>query len=107
MDEQGGEKIEILADCFGFLLNDARERNLLRDDFYHLSDSVLRGFKMFQGFDPLTEFPGYRLEQAYLIWQQCPQQTLKAVLEANGFFIPDESPIPGTMKIYFTDESGH
>jgi hypothetical protein len=90
MDAQGGEKIDLLTELFGRLLSDAGERKLLRDDFYFLSDQVLQKFKMLQGFDCTTHFPGNRLEQALLIWRQCPRNTLKAILKANGFVLPED-----------------
>lgn len=84
MDAEGGEKLEILARLYELLLTDAVRRGTLRDDFYHLSDSVLIKFKLFQGFDPTAAFDGGSLEQACSIWKACPQHLLKAVLAANG-----------------------
>lgn len=95
MDSQGGEKIETLCALFGLLVQDAQNRQLLHDDFYYLSDSVLAKFKMLQGFDPFSDFPGYRLEQAYLIWCQCPLQLLNAIAEANGLPQSSEPILPG------------
>lgn len=97
MDAQGGEKIETMTALFGALLDDARKRNLLSDEFYYLSDSVLGTFKLFQGFHPLAAFPGYRLEQALTIWNQSPVQTRNAVLVANGFLPSQESWGPGVI----------
>jgi len=79
MDAQGGEKIDMMERLYGALCEDARERGIMRDDLYFVGDTVLARFKMFQGFDPWTPFPGCRIEQAHLIWRQCPQHTLKAV----------------------------
>jgi hypothetical protein len=84
MDAENGEKIEVLAEFFRRLLADARERNLLRDHFYFLGDQVLAKFKMFQGFEPTFAFPGSRLEQAYLIWRQCPKRMRDALLKSAG-----------------------
>jgi len=82
MDAEGGENIDLLTEFFGRLLDDAKHRNLLRDDFYFLSDDVLARFKLAQSFEPNTHFPGTQLEQAFTIWNQCPQNTLIAVLKA-------------------------
>ena len=82
MDAEGGEKIEVMARLFSILATDARERGILRDDFYFISDDALGRFKMFQGFDYFTSFPGCRIEQAFLIWAQCPFNTLQAVISA-------------------------
>lgn len=95
MDAQGGEKIEIMTDLYGELCRDATERNLLGDDYYFLSDLVLSKFKMFQGFDPFTHFPGLCVEQAYLIWLQTPLNTKNALLVANGFPPTYEPVLPG------------
>ncbi|HEX8451755.1 MAG TPA: hypothetical protein VF647_06650 [Longimicrobium sp.] len=84
MDAQGGEKIERLAVLYSMLYDDACTRNLLRDDYYFLSDSVLSKFKMFQGFEPYLAFAGYRIEQARSIWNQSPFGTLSAVISAQG-----------------------
>ena len=88
MDAEGGEKIELLTACFRLLLSDATARRLLRDDFYFFSDQVLAKFKLFQGFEPFTYFPGNRLEQAFLIWRQTPRHMRDALLKANGFKLP-------------------
>lgn len=82
MDTEGGENIDLMTEFFGRLLTDAKRRNLLRDDFYFLSDEVLSRFKLAQGFEPDYYFPGTRLEQAFAIWKQCPQNTLTAVIKA-------------------------
>lgn len=82
MDAEGGENIDLLTEFFGRLLMDAKRRNILRDDFYFLSDEVMAKFKLAQGFKPDHYFPGFRLEQAFTIWNQCPQNTLVAMLKA-------------------------
>jgi hypothetical protein len=38
----------------------------------------------YTAFDPTTPFKGSRIGQAYTIWIQTPQQTLNALLEADG-----------------------
>jgi len=95
MDAQGGEKIETLCALFGLLVSDARERKVLCNELYYLSNKVLSKFKMLQGFDPFTEFPGFRLEQAHLIWLQSPLQLRNAILEANGLPILSDPIFPG------------
>lgn len=52
MDAEGGEDIELLTEFFWRLLTDAKERNLLRDDFYFLSDHALGAFKITQRLRP-------------------------------------------------------
>ena len=82
MDAEGGENIDLLTEFFGRLCDDAKSRHLLRDDFYFLSNEVLAMFKLAQGFEPNQYFPGFRIEQAFAIWNQCPQNTLLALLKA-------------------------
>jgi|JI6StandDraft_1071083.scaffolds.fasta_scaffold155402_2 hypothetical protein len=100
MDAQGGEKIDMLAELFGILLENARSRGMLCDIYYHFSEIALRKFKLFQGFDPSTEFSGYPLEQAYSIWRQAPRNVLNAVLAANGLG-PISVPDPGSIYVEF------
>lgn len=103
MDAEGGEKIELMMDLYGTLMSDAAERGILRDDYYFLSDNVLGRFKMFQGYDPYTPFPGTRLEQAYSIWRQTPKGMRDAILQANGIE-PFDGPLPpGEAYIVFAD----
>jgi hypothetical protein len=94
MDAQGGEKIETMLNLYGTLLDDARTRGILRDDFYHLSDSTLRSFKKAQGFNSDQPFPGCRLEQAHAIWHACPQNLFEAMfttalMQLSNSRIPD------------------
>lgn len=85
MDAEGGEDIELLWSYFCLLIEDAKRRSLLRDDFYYFTDQLLAKFKLFQSLDYDLVFPGTRLEQAALIWRQTPRCTMNAILEANGF----------------------
>lgn len=100
MDAQGGEKIDILAELFGVLAENARSRGMLRDDYYHLSETVLTVFKALQDFDPSAHFPGSQLEQAYTIWRHSPPSMRNAVLEANGIE-PIDEPMLGWGYIRF------
>ena len=105
MDAEGGEQIETMTALFWLLLDDARKRYLLREDFYFLSESTLSRFKLFQGFDWNAPFPGTAIEQAYLIWRQTPRGMRDAVLAANGFKLPKNFIQTGRVVIVF--ESGH
>lgn len=84
MDHESGEKIEILTTLYGLLLKNAIKRNIYYVEFYHLSESVLSKFKMFQGFDPDTKFSGAPLEQAFTIWNQAPLPMIKALFDKNS-----------------------
>lgn len=102
-DAQGGEKLPLMERFYSLLLDDALERRLLRDEFYFLSDAVLRSFKRMQGFDASTDFPGSRLEQAYLILAEPERPLRNALAEANGFRLGDEPLLPGGAVIVWGD----
>jgi hypothetical protein len=99
MDAQDGEKLEMMERLYSILATDAKERGILRDDLYFISDDILGRFKMFQGFDYFTYFPGCRVEQAFLIWAQNPLNTRRALACASGFDLPREPFVPGTTYI--------
>jgi len=84
MDAQGGEKLEMLAELYRMLLADALERNMLRDDYYYLSDDVLEIFERYQGCEA-DDLSMPRLKQAVMIWNQCPGVIREAILKAIGF----------------------
>ncbi|HKT54590.1 MAG TPA: hypothetical protein VJP88_09060 [Caulobacteraceae bacterium] len=74
--------------------------------FYDLTEQVLAKFKMFQGFEPETAFPGPPVRQAYLIWAQTSLSVRRALAEANGVPMTDQPILPGKAYIVFDDESG-
>lgn len=105
MDSEGEEKIEDITDMLRALLEDAKLREQLTDDWYYLSDRTLGVLKLLQGFDASVYFPGRRLEQAFRIWKQAPRCLVDAVLRANGFE-PLTHPF-GTLHIRLqAEESG-
>jgi hypothetical protein len=100
MDMQGGEKIDILCNLFYLLIDDARSRKILGDEFYFLSDHTIQVFKRLQGFAFQTDFPGCRLEQAALIWHQTPLAQRNALLLANGVESTSMPFLPG-VTVFF------
>jgi hypothetical protein len=90
MDAEGGDNIDLTACFFNALAEDARTRELLCDEYYFLSDSALCTFKRFQCINLDLDFPGYRIEQAYLIWRQTSRSVLRLLLEANGATLPPD-----------------
>ncbi|WP_140336241.1 HNH endonuclease [Acinetobacter seifertii] len=85
MDEQGGEKIEIMSELFDELLHNAKARGLLCDEFYFLSENTLQILRRFQGYKAHTIISGLCLEQANQIWKGAPLNVINAILKANGF----------------------
>ena len=90
MDAEDGEKIELALAFLTYLIEDAKKQKLLRDDFYYFSDQALITFKKFQTIDADLKFPGLRIEQAQLIWDQTPRCMMEAILNANGFDLPKD-----------------
>jgi hypothetical protein len=106
MDYEGGDNIDLAAALFNSLGEDAKERGLLCDEYYYVSDSALRTFKRLQCIDPDLEFPGYRVEQAYLIWRQTSRAVLHLLLEANGVMLPPDLIQTGPLTIISADVAG-
>jgi hypothetical protein len=106
MDYEGGDNIDLAAAFFNALGEDAKARGLLCDEYYYVSDSALRTFKRFQCIDPDLEFPGYRVEQAYLIWRQTSRAVLRLLLEANSATLPPDLIQTGPSTIISMDGAG-
>jgi len=83
MNAQGGEKIDLMVELYGALVDDARKRGIEREDFYYLSGVVLDTFKRFQGIPLDHQFPCSRIEQAHYIWRSAPSALVEAVIRAN------------------------
>ncbi|SIT57194.1 HNH nuclease [Mesorhizobium prunaredense] len=106
VDAQGGEKLPLMERLYSILTDDAVERNLMRDEFYFLSDELLTSFKRMQGYDPGTHFPGARIEQAYLILAEGELGTRRAIAEANGVPLTDRPLLPGGLYMVLSEEDG-
>jgi hypothetical protein len=78
---------------------------LQREEFYFLSDEVLRFFKRMQGYE-WTNFPGARIEQAYLILAECEYGIRKSMAETHGVSAPDRPLLPGGMYLVFPEQDG-
>lgn len=103
VDGQGGEKLPLMERFYSILLDDAVERGLLRDDFYFLGDEILGSFKRMQGYEHPTDFPGSRLEHAYLILAEPERHVRNAIAEANGFTFGDQPLLPGGIVLLWDD----
>jgi hypothetical protein len=103
MDAQGGEKRDLATELFGLLLFDARDRGMLRDDFYNLTEQIIQKFKFAQGIDHSLVFPGGPIEQAYLVWKQTPRHVLKALLGANGISLPNDFIQSSPLTIFYSE----
>jgi hypothetical protein len=105
VDAQNGEKLHKMERLYSILTDDAVERGLMREEFYFLSDEVLTCFKRMQGYGG-TNFPGARIEQAYLILAECEYGIRRSTLEANDFPMPDRPLLPGGMYLVFPEQAG-
>lgn len=104
MDAQGGEKLRYVERLYCILDQDAVEREVLRPEFYNLSEQVLAKFKLFQGFESDTPFPGSPVRQAYLIWAQSSPSLRRSLAEANGVSMTDQPILPGEFYIKLKDD---
>lgn len=103
VDAQGGEKLPMMERLYSILTDDAVERGLMYEEFYYLSDGLLGTFKNMQGYAPETQFPGSRIEQAYLILAECEFDMRRAIAEANGFHITSDPVLPGGIRLILED----
>ncbi|MDB6147595.1 MAG: nuclease [Spartobacteria bacterium] len=106
VDAQGGEKLQKMERLYSILTDDAVERDLIREEFYYLSDEILTCFKKMQGYGPETHFPGARIEQAYLILAEYEQSLRESMAEANDVPMPDRPLLPGGMYLVFPEHDG-
>lgn len=106
VDAQGGEKLALMERLYSILTDDAVERHLTYERFYYLSDQLLNSFKRMQGFDPVTQFPGGRVEQAYLILAECEVGTRRAMAEASGVPFVGEPLLPGGCYLGLAGQHG-
>lgn len=106
MDAQGGEKLKAMERLYCILDQDAVERGMLHPRLYHLSDEVLARFKLFQGFQPDTTFPGPPVRQAYLIWAQTSLNVRRALAVANGVPMTDQPILPGEAFLVIGGDGG-
>ncbi len=106
VDAQGGEKLALMERLYSILTDDAVERDLMREEFYFLSDELLASFKRMQGYDPATFFPGSRIEQAYLILAEGELEMRRAIAEANGVPMTDQPLLPGGLYLVLPETCG-
>lgn len=83
IDMQRGEKLEALAELYRLLAKSSENRPTRRDDFYYLSDAVLKKFKVMQGFDSREKIVGTPIQQAWYIWDCAPVNVVEALIRAN------------------------
>lgn len=90
---------------YSILTDDAVERGLTREEFYFLSDEVLTCFKRMQGYD-WADFPGARIEQAYLILAECEYGIRKSMATTEEVPVPNRPLLPGGMYLVFPERQG-
>src|SRR6185437_5375830 len=101
-----GEKLALMERLYSILTDDAVERGLMREEFYFLSNEVLASFKRMQGYDPATQFPGSRVEQAYLILAEGELAARRAIARANGVPMTDQPLLPGGLYLVLPEHDG-
>lgn len=105
VDAQNGEKLHLMERLYCILTDDAVERNLMREEFYFLSDEVLMRFKRMQGYE-WADFPGARIEQAYLILAECEYGIREGTAKTEGVPAPDRPLLPGGMYLVYPENKG-
>jgi hypothetical protein len=105
VDAQNGEKLHRMERLYSILTDDAVERDLMREEFYFLSDEVLMCFKRMQGYE-WASFPGARIEQAYLILAECEYGLRTSMAETEGVPTPDRPLLPGGMYLVYPEHEG-
>lgn len=105
-DMQGGDNDEWIGAYFG-LLSNATKQTAANEHYYFLSDSALRTLKNFRCISHDLTFPGTRIEQADLIWQQTPRPVLAHLLRALGFSVPDNLIQHDGMTVLYHDEQAN
>lgn len=72
LNARGGDDLDYIQSLYHALTRDSEARNLLAEEFYYLSDSVLGVFKRYQGLKADVELSGSPIKQAHAIWQNGP-----------------------------------
>ncbi|MFJ4605453.1 hypothetical protein [Pseudomonas atacamensis] len=84
---QGGDDQDEIAFYYRKLLESAEAQNLSHEEFYSLSDEMLRFFVNVQGFEFLhravLQKKISRLTMAYQIWARAPEVLSLAIFKAN------------------------
>lgn len=106
VDAQNGEKLKGMERLYSILIDDAVERELMREEFYFLSDELLDCFKRMQGYGWAC-FPGAPVEQAYLILAECEYGIRKSMAKAEGIPPPDRPLLPGGIYLVYPEHEGH
>lgn len=84
---RGGEDLDMIVDAYFALELDGRDRGVLRDDFYFISDEALAGFRGIQGLPPETlasENKVLRITKARMIWEGAPVSGYAQLARAIG-----------------------
>jgi len=84
---------------YSILVDDGVDRGVMSEEFYFLSDTFLSALKRIQGIEPSSEFPGGRVEQAYLILAESECATRRAIAEMVGTHLINQPFLPGGVYI--------
>lgn len=106
VDAQDGEKLALMQRFYSILLDDAIERGMFRDEYYHLGDRILGSLRRMQGFGDDVHFPGSRLEQAFLIIAETERPVLEAFFRESGVTLGDTPLLPGGVMLIVENEDG-
>lgn len=78
LNSQGGDDQDEISFLYGLLMDDAEERQIDQNRYYHISDEMLLMFVAYQGyqdyFDLMLEGKMSRIRCAHEIWRGAPEQ---------------------------------
>jgi hypothetical protein len=82
----------MIVDAYFALELDGRDRGVLRDEFYFISEEALAGFRALQGLPPETlasENQVLRITEAQMIWEGAPVSGYVQIANAVGLAFLD------------------
>lgn len=104
---EGGDDLDLATAYFETLFLEGKRIGHDLDVLYWLSDEVLSTLARFQGLEGDFEVEGPRIWRAFMILRQTPRSMLRAVMEANGFVVPQGLVQQGDLHLmlqYDTEE---
>ncbi|MEZ4437203.1 MAG: HNH endonuclease [bacterium] len=90
LNARSGDDLDLAADAYEFLIDDAERRGILRDSYYFVSDTLLDWYRATQGF-PEEPLSGTRIEQAARLIRSAPVSFYQRMGEAviTSLFVDD------------------
>ncbi len=85
LNARGGDDQDEMAFLYGLLADDANKRDLNHNEFYGISDEMLRFFNRWQGLDEFAELScKSQLEKAHETWRSLPLPAYMQLADEMG-----------------------